>query len=634
MERLVRIRRHSRSLGPIRGTVLVLIMVILGIGKVADCAPSVSVILDPPSFAVDQAATLTITINDADATIAELPLVEGLFFQRRGQNTRHQFVNGSLSSSVSIMFQVQGARPGSYTIPPILITLDKQQLQTQAISLEVTPPAAAGDRTAPSTSGEDSEQMAFLRVSPVKEKSYVGEVLPVEIKAYFRRGLRANLNSPPLLNGDGFVFTGSNQEPVQTEEMVNNVPYAVLTWPGTLSGIKEGRQNIGIAIDATLLLPTGKSQRRRSMGADPFFGNDLFADFFNQQQLQEKKLRIVSREMSLQVLSLPVETRPDDFNGAIGSFELQVQAEPTEVGPGDPITLTMTVLGTGNFAQVEAPILSEPEGWKSYPPTAKFTPGGRPGQGSKVFSQAIIARSGDKTAIPPLSFSFFDPESGRYQTLRSDPIALQGHGGTPAGEDETLSGREKGRNAALEPPDSQESRDGGSDGGGQRGADATTLNLAPLHTQLGTLQQGLTPLFSRISFQIIVLCSFLLLVILTLIKIRARRLAGNPDRLRRQEMTRLLELRLLEMKKLRERGDAMSFLAVCRQAMQEQLGLLWQTEPAAITLADLQQRLAEDSPLTSLFATAESSAYSGNTLGSSEMADYGGRVAHELRQLR
>jgi hypothetical protein len=68
--------------------------------------------------------------------------------------------------------------------------------------------------------------------------------------------------------------------------------------------------------------------------------------------------------------------------------------------------------------------------------------------------------------------------------------------------------------------------------------------------------------------------------------------------------------------------------------MQEQLGLLWQTEPAAITLADLQQRLAEDSPLISLFATAESSAYSGNTLGSREMADYGGRVAHELRQLR
>ncbi|MBW6521445.1 MAG: BatD family protein [Desulfoarculaceae bacterium] len=609
-------------------------MVILAIGKVAECAPAVSVVLDPPSFAVDQAATLTITINDADATIADLPLVEGLTFQRRGQNTRHQLVNGSLSSAVSIMFQVQGARPGSYTIPPVLITIDKQQLLTQAISVEVMPSAAAGGRAPPSMSGGESEQMAFLRVSPVKDTSYVGELLPVEIKAYFRRGLRANLNSQPWLSGEGFVLTPANQEPVQTEEMVNNVPYAVLTWPAALSGIKEGRQSVGIGIDATLLLPTGKSQRRRSMGADPFLGNDLFADFFNQQQLQEKKLRIVSREMTLQVLSLPVETRPDDFNGAIGRFELQVQAEPTEVGPGDPITLTMTVLGTGNFDQVEAPILSEPEGWKSYPPSAEFTPAARPGQGSKVFAQAIIARSGDKTAIPPLSFSFFDPESRQYQTLRSDPVALQGRGADPAGKSDSLSGTETSRGGDQQQPESTDSRDSGIDGDGQKPADATELNLAPLQTQLGVLQQGMTPLFTRSSFQIVVLFSLLLLVALTLIKIRARRLAGNPVRGRRQEMTRLLELRLQEMKKLQQRGDVGSFLAACRQAMQEQLGLLWLTEPGAITLADLQQRLAEDSPLTALFATAESSAYIGNTLGSQEMADYAGKVEHALRQLR
>lgn len=612
---------------------LVLVMVILGIAKVGESAPSVSVALDPPSFSVDQSATLTITINDADGTIADLPLVDGLTFQRRGRSSHHQIINGSLSSAVSIIFQVQGERPGSYTIPPILVTVDNQQQLTRAISVEVTP-SAAGGMAAPSPSGGNMEQLAFLRVSPVKDTSYVGELLPIEIKAYFRRGLRANLNSQPWLSGEGFILTPANQEPVQTEEMVNNVPYAVLTWPGALSGIKEGRQSVGIAIDATLLLPTGKSQRRRSMGTDPFFGNDRFADFFNQQQLQEKRIRIVSKEMTLQVLSLPVETRPADFNGAIGRFELQVQAEPTEVGPGDPITLTMTVLGTGNFDQVEAPILSESEGWKSYPPSAEFTPGARPGQGSKVFAQAIIARSGDKTAIPPLSFSFFDPESRQYQTLRSDPIALQGHGADPAGKSNSLSGTEHGRGGDQQQPESTDSRDGGIDGDGQKPADATELNLAPLQTQLGVLQQGMTPLFTRISFQIVVLFSLLLLVALTLIKIRARRLAGNPDRGRRQEMTRLLELRLQEMKKLQQRGDVGSFLAACRQAMQEQLGLLWLTEPGAITLADLQQRLLEDSPLTALFATAESSAYIGNTLGSQEMADYAGKVEYALRQLR
>ncbi|MEK6201488.1 MAG: hypothetical protein N2A40_03580, partial [Desulfobulbaceae bacterium] len=116
-------------------------------------------------------------------------------------------------------------------------------------------------------------------------------------------------------------------------------------------------------------------------------------------------------------------------------------------------------------------------------------------------------------------------------------------------------------------------------------------------------------------------------------KIRARRLARNPALCRRQEMTRLLELRLQEMKQCQERSETSNFLAACRKATKEQLGLLWQTEPGAITLSDLRQRLAEDSPLTALFATAESSAYSGKALGSQEMADYTGEVERELRQL-
>lgn len=618
MERLVGIIRHSRGSGQGGFLALFLTLIILGLATVAEAAPSVSASLDSGRFAVDQTATLTITINDGGGTISELPEVDGLLFQRRGQNSQYQIINGSLSSSVTTVYQVQATRTGTFTIPPIAISVDGRQMLTEAISLEVTPAADSSSQPSGSDSQStmDTKQLAFLRISPVKEQSYAGELLPVEIKAYFRQGIRASLNSHPRLNGDGFVLNLPTQEPEQGQEMVNNVPYSVLTWSGALSGIKEGSHGLNIGIEATLLLPSAQSQRRRPMGSDPFFGNDRFADFFNQQQLQEKKLRIVSKEMSLQVLSLPVEERPADFNGAIGTFELQVEAQPTDVGPGDPITLTMTVEGRGNFDQVEAPVLSESEGWKRYPPSGKFRPGASPGEGSKVFEQAIIARSRDKSAIPPLLFSFFDPESGKYQTLRSDPIALQGHGGGLAGNNDSLSGKASGNSDE------------------QRQPDASELRLAPLHAQMGALRQGLTPIYTRISFQLLVLFSLLLLVGLTLIRIRAGRLDRNPALCRRQEMTRLLELRLQEMKQFQGRGETWNFLAACRKAMQEQLGLLWQTEPGAITLSDLRQRLASDSPLTALFATAESSAYSGKSLGSPEMADYAGKVERELRQLQ
>lgn len=621
---------------------LCLLLVILGMATVSHAAPMVSASLDPQSFSVDQAATLTITFNDGDGTIGELPQVDGLDFERRGQSSQHQWMNGSLSSSVSTIYQVQALRPGSYTIPPISITVDGKQLQTEPIAFKVTPASAAvpqqgGGGPSP-LAGDEAGQLAFLRVSPVKGESYVGEVLPLEIKAYFRRGLRASLNSQPRLNGDGFVLTQPNQEPAQTEEVVDNVPYAVLTWPGTLSGIKEGRQNVSIAIEATLLLPD-KRRRSAPLGGDPFFGNDLFADFFNQQQLQEKKIQIVSKDIELQVLPLPTEGKPADFSGAIGKFALHVKAQPTEVGPGDPITLTMTVQGTGNFDRVDAPVLSQTEGWKSYSPSSKMTPGARVGLGNKVFEQAIVAKGMDRTTIPPLSFSFFDPEARKYQTLRSDPIPLRVTKEENAGKNEQLNSGNNGQGR----PDAEEARAGVSDsprlpsgsGDGPGHPDSAGINLAPLHSQLGSLQQGLIPFVSRTSFQIVVLISFLLLVAVIFLKIQTRRQASNPALCRHRQMVQLLDHSLREIEKSREQGNTQEFLAACRKAMQEQLGFIWQTEPGAITLADLRQRLAADAELIALFATAESGAYVVESyLSQQEMVEYAGKLEQELRKLQ
>ena len=636
MERLVRHTRQNRTVGRIRSVALLLTLTILGLATVSHGVPSVSASLDARRFSVDQAATLTITINDASGTIGELPRVDGLDFQQQGRSSQHQIINGALSSSVATLFQVQASRPGTFTIPPIAVTVDGKQLLTEAITFEVTPaagvpslPTPQGGGTAPpSRSGAEAtgekEQMAFLRISPVKEESYTGEVLPVEIKAYFRRGLRATLNTHPHLNGDGFVLTESKQEPAQTEEMVDNVPYSVLTWPGTLSGIKEGRSSVSIAIEATLLFPD-KRRRGAPMGGDLFLGNDLFADFFNQQQMQEKKIQIVSKDMDLQVQPLPAEGKPAGFSGAIGKFELQVKAQPTNVGPGDPITLTMTVAGTGNFDRVEAPVLSQVEGWKSYSPSAKFTPGVSLGQGSKVFEQAIIAKSGDKTTIPPLVFSFFDTEAGKYQTLHSDPIPLRMSKTEGLGKSDNVSA---GNGTGAEKATPQKSN------GDQPGQpDAAENPLAPLHSQMGSLQRELIPLVNRTGFQILILTLSLLLVAVILFKTRARRLAGNPVLCRQREMASLLDLRLREIRKAQEQGNSHDFLAICRRAIQEQLGLLWQTGPAAITLADLRQRLAADSALITLFATAESGAYVGNLLSSQEMAEYVGKLEHALRQL-
>jgi hypothetical protein len=629
-----------------RGTLaaLVLLLTLIGITTPSQAAPSLSASLEPRSFAVDQEATLTITVLDGKGVIEELPEVEGLLFQRRGQSRQHQIINGSLSSSTSTIFQVQAVRPGTFTIPPITLTVDGQQLTTGEISVEVRP-AAAGRQTPDSgTATQESGQLAFLRISPVKQQSYPGELLPVEINAYFRRGLRAGLNSHPRAGGDGFLLTLADQEPRQTEEVVNGAAYAVLTWTGSLSGIKEGEQPLRVTVGATVLIPAGGSRPGGSMGGDPFFGNDLMADFFNQRQMQEKKIQLVSPEIPLTVLPLPAEGKPEDFNGAIGRFTLEVKAQPTEVGPGDPITLTMTVRGTGNFDRVEPPAFSGNGEWKSYTPTTKFTPGAAPGQGSKVFEQAIIVKDPAITAIPPLSFSFFDPETRQYQTLHSAAIPLRVSGADNAGKDETLTAAGNGREQRLDDQEggkrqenTSEPKEKGDTIANQPGRPvANALDLAPLHPEMGAFQRDMTPLFARPWFQAIVLVATLLLITAIVLKIRARQRAGDPKRLRQQEMTRRLDQQVRDIHAARDQGDARAFLALCRLTMQEHLGAHWRMEPGAITLADLHRRLAPDAGLIALFATAETSAYNargGSLLTSREMAEYAQKLEDELRRL-
>ena len=51
---------------------ILLTLAVLGIATVSHGAPSVFASLDARRFSVDQAATLTITVNDVDGTIGEI----------------------------------------------------------------------------------------------------------------------------------------------------------------------------------------------------------------------------------------------------------------------------------------------------------------------------------------------------------------------------------------------------------------------------------------------------------------------------------------------------------------------------------------------------------------------------------
>jgi len=91
---------------------------------------------------------------------------------------------------------------------------------------------------------------------------------------------------------------------------------------------------------------------------------------------------------------------------------------------------------------------------------------------------------------------------------------------------------------------------------------------------------------------------------------------------------------MLELDQSFAAQDSRGFLATCRTAIQEQLGIVWKTEAGAITRADLQGRLPEDSALLAIFSAAEESAYSGQKLNSQQLQKFADAMKKELEGLR
>lgn len=419
--------------------------------------------------------------------------------------------------------------------------------------------------------------------------------------------------------GEGFVLQQLAPEPAQTREIINNTSYTVLTWDSALSGIKEGQHKISLELEATLLLP---EQRRRSLRGhslfdDPFLEDSFFDNFFG--RYREKEVKVVSPELELEVLSLPEEGRPPGYRGAIGDFRLSVTADPLEVEPGEPITLTMTVRGKGNFDRVQAPEVSNAAGWKSYTPSSEFLEDGGAGQGKKVFEQALVARDSALQEIPAVTFSYFDPAVADYKTLKSSPIPFTTKG--RAGKVEKNGVERKAEK--MEPV--QAAR--------EEHVVAPISNLAPLKLHAGDMDQTMVPLFSKRWFQVLVAFLVVFFIVVAVLRQRAVHNANNPELQRQQAMKHLLTLRLKEIDLALAGNDARGFLASCRRAIQEQLGLLWNSEAGAITLADLQQRLSADSSLIIIFTAAEESAYGGQELNMQQMQNFAARLQKELEGL-
>lgn len=571
----------------------------------------------PTEIPLGQTARLVVTITGVqNAPAPRIPAVDGLAIQSLGQTTSVQIVNGEVNAEVTHNFLLDPARTGTFTIPGLAMQVDGERLTTRALTLRVVAADAVPRAGIAPKGGPEDESGAApvsLKLTAPQRDLYVGELLPVKLTLYIREGVRVTEVTAPTFAGEAFtVSRPQDSQPEQTTEVIDGVRWVVATFPLAISPVTAGEFPLTGKIDVTAYVPGGR--RRGGAFSDPFFDA-----FFGGGGGAQKKIPLATAARTVRVLPIPETGRPASFTGAIGEFTVQASATPAKVLLGDPVTMTVTVKGTGNFDRLAVPEMSTDAQWKAYPASSRFEPTDALGtSGRRVSEQAIVALDPKLKAIPPRSFSYFDPDARRYVELATQPIAL-----------------------TIEAPPRAAGPGGIPAGGASRSADGTAAaeqwELAPNQIAPGTPRAPGAPVATRAWFLLLQLLPLAGLAAGALLLRRSDRLRADPVHLRRVAARRRVEGELAQMERAAQAGDARAFFAAARRALQERLARDPERAAESLTLAELEalvgERPAIRDELRAIVGRADAVAYSGEQMLAAHLHEWLQRVRDLLHAL-
>src|SRR5438876_8855282 len=425
-------------------------------------SPGVTAVLSNSQPAVGQMVQLEIKVNGANsANVPETISIDGLEIHQTGTSRQFEMRNFDVSSSVTYNYTILPLKAGQFKIPPQTVRVGNDSLRTPELVLDGAqgsgnPGSAA--RSAQSGQSTVGSKIAFAELVVAKKDAYVGEMVPAEIRLGFDPRARGRLQDGPELSGQGFT-TQKLQQPRENLETIGGRTYQVYTFKTAIAAARPGKFEIGpVTAKAVVVLPRRPSAPRTTRPRSPFdlfnmddpFSDPFFSDPFGSMG-ERVEVPIKSETVMINIKPLPPNA-PANFSGAVGNFTLAVDAKPKNVQVGDPITVTSTITGRGNFDRMNAPALEDEHGWHKYPASSKFKQDDDVGiSGEKTF-EMVLAPNQKKPAVPPLVFAYFDPIKENYVTLRSDAVPIRVEGGAAPAPSVAAAPATGAKSATLPPP--------------------------------------------------------------------------------------------------------------------------------------------------------------------------------------
>lgn len=566
--------------------------------------PTVRAELNTNSISVEKAALLTVTVTGSRSPELIMPQVPGLTFYSRGTSTMINMINGDFTKSSTTKYVVQADQKGTYTIPPIAAEIKGKIYKSEPLALVVTDNRANSTGKAVS-SGSERDEVAFLEVK-IDGDHYIGEQVAVTIRGFFSQRYKISLESVPTLVGDGVIMTPFNSQPTQSRARIGNTIYDVVDWKTTLSAIKEGDHKLQFKLNAAVYT--------REQNSNPF--NDPFFDSFF-SNTKKTPLEVSSKEYTFTALALPLAGQPENFSGAVGEFNIQIEADPIIVDVGEPITITTTITGKGSFDSVHTPVFPENDDWKTYKPATLDINKEERGQ-KKVFQQVIVPKKDSIEEVPALAFSFFNTKKKAYETSISKPVAIH------VKENKAVHTElETAVENSVEKSDKQQAA---------KVATKSRLykNLVPQHLETGVFHETIEPVFKKIWFIALVVCCLVLILIFAIFHIYSHFQGNNPEKELKKKQRNLIDKQFPQLETLCQNDQTDEFLHLAKDTIQKFYSLELNLPQAGITAASLEDNKLNDTVAKTILESADRVAFSGQRPDKKQMINWLNTLKKEL----
>jgi len=381
----------------------------------AAAEPRVRAYVDNNTVSLHQPFLLNVEISGENIGRIQIPNVDGLNIDKNASQERTSTQIQMIGFKTSVIktqqlgYVVQATRTGKFTIPPITVTVDGQNLVTKPILLTVADSPQPARRPTPTRStappNQNVEELAwsdvvFIESKVDKTEVYQGEPILLTLrlgKIDLPRMRIGPTRSQEIRYPTVENFYATTLEPTETTEKRNGRDYEVTQFRRMLYPTATGDLKI-------------EAWRWEGVAAYGF---------------QQQRFDLDTPPIDVRVKPLP--DRPEGFSGAVGQFKIKALLTRDEVLQGVPTQLVVRVNGQGNPNAIGAPAMPKiPNTFVSGPDT-EMASVEEPNRirVEKTFTYNITPLEAGSMEVPAIPFCYFDPEKDRYQIETTEPFAVR-----------------------------------------------------------------------------------------------------------------------------------------------------------------------------------------------------------------